>query len=1349
MMGLKEKMYPELMSEKQLAEAFRELEERVGREMSETLRDQKKRVEILETLLESDHTQYRCAILLMLYRKAEKLGPEIRLFALPYLIDLLADDKGTVRNCARECAGRIIALEFEQDPSVWSDSLRKILFVGRGRGGMDAARVRMGNALKGLLDTVCGNVPENCRKAVISTYCNYFKSTKWDSISCVSLLKGIFDMPYKVWGTMQRGNILGFVRYFLKNDTGEIRLAALILLYRWLQEGWKPSRDFADYLVNMLEVVSGEKTESNTEEKGAPALQYLSWKICGILRGESCESAGRGVMDFEDTVLYRENLDSSVPVLIKKINLQMLREKYIENLSAGGSAAESPSPEAPARDVPGVEVSAPENTARKDPAPEVPAGEDAAGKRGGGRTDGGSPDSAFSGYGSHLMVFMRLDQEEALFRKAGDDLLEIMDDLGEHQKREIMIELFKCVELEEDSSHYLPFLIGQCWLHIPTSMQKDLVPKMQRLRNSENAETVEIVMAAACEILGHLSKGDSGDTLPKDRELRQNIRQSMSGMLCQGLYSDRRIVAENTAFTVGYDLFRTLDGTCLPDTGTESGADGIREPVVSIARSVLLYMQAAEKPDPLYRYLTVHEIARYLTEIGQSYADPKRPVAFFAGSFDPFSNSHRAVAKEIAEMGFQVYIGVDDFSWDRNTQPLAVRRKIVLLSIADLAHVRIFPQELVINPENAGDLQRLCSLFPGQKVYLVCGSDRVENGRVYRQAPSVGSVRSFPHIVFMRNEPSLDSSSGNELFGENRYGKDRRQEDYRRGGSGKGDFRGGVRSGNGRDDDDSGDFRSETIGHAEDLSEYLTGEVIYLKLPIYYEHMTSLQIRYNLQEGRSIDDLVTVPVRQYIRRRNLYAAERIYKREIETKRIETRVESAEGQLRVTLIDEYSGETLGELVARACGEQEDPDAGRNGNRSANPGTNRNPQACKRPFRDLEIISLSWLEDADSTQPGMLLDEALLVFQAQGFEVVYAAGHLCDKILFKERGFIRLSGEGDRFCVDLRAPIALIGDAASCVPEIFSDEPSLRKVLQENERDLRLGMAGLYPGNAVLFLNINILNDRIARRISERSGNTDWICVPFGKTMKDLQIPGTVTMALHTERVYAPDLQTYDIREVNGYPDLSVQISHLKSMDRPFLLAEYCFHNGYLLPKIAQALEEQSLREEGMIVGVTSDHGRAIAREDGREVEAVYDIPNMKTRIMESEMIPFYRGNRILWSLAGQRTEEDSRNSRNERLPSTYPLLPYQMPSTLQDAPFQAVYDLSRICLENARRLFSTLETIYENRYFRRLTLERLGEVIEDPGCPETAALSPLSRKQAVSELLTQDIDRLMRFHPGRG
>ena len=40
-------------------------------------------------------------------------------------------------------------------------------------------------------------------------------------------------------------------------------------------------------------------------------------------------------------------------------------------------------------------------------------------------------------------------------------------------------------------------------------------------------------------------------------------------------------------------------------------------------------------------------------------------IAFFPGTFDPFSLSHKAIATEIRDLGYEVYLALDEFSWSK------------------------------------------------------------------------------------------------------------------------------------------------------------------------------------------------------------------------------------------------------------------------------------------------------------------------------------------------------------------------------------------------------------------------------------------------------------------------------------------------------------------------------------------------------------------------------------------------------------------------------------------------------------------------------------------------------------
>ena len=115
----------------------------------------------------------------------------------------------------------------------------------------------------------------------------------------------------------------------------------------------------------------------------------------------------------------------------------------------------------------------------------------------------------------------------------------------------------------------------------------------------------------------------------------------------------------------------------------------------------------------LYRLLVACE----MENVPLNFPEP-RPVAFFPGTFDPFSTGHKEIVRAIRELGFEVYLAIDEFSWSKRTVPKLLRRKIAAISVADQWDVYLFPDDTAVNIAIAEDLAALANLFPGRKLYL-------------------------------------------------------------------------------------------------------------------------------------------------------------------------------------------------------------------------------------------------------------------------------------------------------------------------------------------------------------------------------------------------------------------------------------------------------------------------------------------------------------------------------------------------------------------------------------------------------------------------------------------------------
>ena len=124
----------------------------------------------------------------------------------------------------------------------------------------------------------------------------------------------------------------------------------------------------------------------------------------------------------------------------------------------------------------------------------------------------------------------------------------------------------------------------------------------------------------------------------------------------------------------------------------------------------------------IYRF-----IATYVDEVGQFEFAEYDKVAFFPGSFDPFTLGHKAIATTIRDMGFEVYLALDELSWTKRMLPHALRRNILAMSISSEEGLNLFLDDMQVNLASSDDMRRLRELFAGKDLYIVTGSDAIAN----------------------------------------------------------------------------------------------------------------------------------------------------------------------------------------------------------------------------------------------------------------------------------------------------------------------------------------------------------------------------------------------------------------------------------------------------------------------------------------------------------------------------------------------------------------------------------------------------------------------------------------------
>ena len=1259
--------FPELMTDQEVADSFARLDQEARTILCKLMEEPDAIISLMETLQNEEDWRKIRAGLTVLESCSRLLSPDQIRIVLNYLYVLLPHKNSTVRRMGARTAGFLIASCAQTNPGIWKNYLHRLLFPGNNVS--IPHRRRIGYAIRETLNAIMENLAsaehdqesllpndaptmdaigadEQTRSTrhplipmILSIYSAYFKSTRWSSLTCLYLVTGIQDIACQLWSTQQQYYIFGFIRHFLTQDNEEIRIASLRLLSVWFQQGWKPREDVLFYLSDLQPRRGAVYCENNL-------IRQIRDCLPRELPGFDLNTAQAETIDSTE----EESVHDEASLEAQRKSQPPISELISENLRS---------------ETPWV-IKIMNLRIMKDYFREK---------------------EHIYPYATHLLNVLRLNNQAVVFITAGRHLIQTMHRLSHQHIYEMVQEILKSIELMDDSSNYYPEFLGNAFLHLSTQEQLELLPAFQELSEHNNTEVVNTINETAAVILQLMENASEGREVIQGPE-QQSETNFFAGVIYKAMASYKDNIAREAFFLAGHRLFRF-----------EPASTAQQKYMRHLAKKALIYMTARPRfLSELYNITTLGYINGYLKRNRQSFPreDKSHPIAFFTGAFDPFTKGHKAVARELSEMGFRVYIDAHDFSWFQNTQPYQIRRQIISMSVANLEHVYLFPENHPISLGNTEDLNLLKNLFPGREIYIVVGNDVVETNSAYMEDPEPGSIHSFPHIVFYRDI-------------------------------------------------------SQTHMDRAAIEQLIQNKVLYMNLPSYYDTMSSQDIQKKLEEGMDISGLVDSQVLNYILDRNLYSGDPIYKKVVKTKPIETILDMSDRERKVTILDRRSND-------KECGRvtyhkifltelyEECEDIGLT--------SLLRQKLSGRIVRITEISGqCSETEDMRMT----VLAEMLAIVQEQAYSYVLMLNSPQHRDLLLAQGFLPLEGYGDSFILNLSSPLAVFFDAFSFIKEPYCDAPEVQKVLQRCRQRLQTVLPQLYPGRLVLNLETEVLNYKLSRLVMDNNPVTvkddlegDYIpeellethlshekmCVPFGKILKGVRLPDTVTKELYTEKLYNSRLEGFEIKEFPNYPSLITQIRSIKSFQKPVILVDDIYHKGFRVSKIHELLDEEKVDVSDIIVGVISGKGSDLARENQRNVKAVYNVPNMRAWILESDIYPFVGGDGI------QSRDEEAHYA--SLLPSVNTILPYQVPSFLEGASREAFFKMSRICLENSRDLYLTLEKIYRETCHRALTLRRLSEVFAEPRYPESGASVSMDGDRLVSDLITAEIDRLERY-----
>ena len=1023
-------------------------------------------------------------LLCVLERYLQAMTGPVRTCVLDFVYDMLSHPDGEIRRQAASLAGRLLA---ESEMPVWHAFLRRILFSNVLMS--EHERRWVGFALKNVLRSLLSHTPADRQRPYLRVLTEYYKSTRWDTLTCFFLMDCASSIPYALCNDSQRKMLLGFARYFLLSADRELSCAALIFTDYWLEQGVGEGLNMQPYF-DLFSRISGEDP--------SPGMRMLARQV---LHPSDPVTEEGGSDLFMRLLLANRSLET--PWIIKQVNLRILRRLADSFLTDADHSA------------------------------------------------------ILSQYASGLLNMLQYADHIVNRLQAQEDLKLLIKDLTDPQRFDVAIELIRAIETgDANIFRYVPSSLA----HVYTSLgaeHRGLLKK--RLLDLIDARPARIVTAAVRTGVMILQQ----DTADADDFL---------GMLCCGLAHYDRGISLYTLYLTGHALY---------------GSPSLSLPQKKICHAFLAEKIPCFLPKRTGRYsLLCHTaafngIVDFLDQCGEEDASAAAgsedrsempPVAFFPGSFDPFSLGNRAVAEEIARMGFCVYLCADEFSWSRLLAPLRIRQRIMAMSVADLKNVFLFPEDVQINIADPDDLTVLRKMFDGRKVYLVAGSDVIENASAYRRAPQPGSVHTMPHIVFSRN---LDLSAEAQ----------------------------------------------QTLRHR------LPADSIWLKLPSFYEHMNAAGIRERVFHGKDISDLVAGRVQNYIYAHNLYASSQKSMKKtapyVRPIRVTNGVDAQtdEHWMEVVTVTDPVPYAAGLLPE---GEMPEPD-------KRICGRIRYALADGTAL----IRELTNVDGPHESGALSVMQEMLMHCKMNGITRVMVSRGSAWEGLFSQFGFVPAPDADNMLHVSLARPLVLFSDTGYSIRPAYAGVPQVRENVHRAQMECLRAAAALMPGHAVIRVEAETLAFRLIQLVTEANPPSPdaaaslgaMTIVPIGRLFRNALFPGSVTKDLYVEKAYSDDPAASRITHTAGAAPLQAQVRMIRSLMRPVILVDDIYSLDMSGASICSLFTDENTPVSQFLVGIHTGSASSGEQTVPVPLRAVYSIPDAAMVLEEAQLYPFLGGDSV--------------------------------------------------------------------------------------------------------------------------
>jgi len=925
----------------------------------------------------------------------------------------------------------------------------------------------------------------------------------------------------------------------------------------------------------------------------------------------------------------------------------------------------------------------------------------------------------------HFCNLLKVSSAESVRNHSGKAMLSIFPILERQEKNEACIELIRALEMQDlQFTKYIPEYIGKILIYQEPGEFDEILDDFYYKVKTANVQVAWLILVA----VGHAIESyvSNGYELSNDPAGYNRRMEKMVGILLVGLYSFDRYLSHEALKIIANNIFSSKNLTVGQKYKIYMLVDKkILNMLKNKNESKALYLRNAASLNSIYRF-----IADYEFMYGEIKRGNERKIAFFPGTFDPFSLGHKEIAKAIRDMGYDVYLAVDEFSWSKKTQPNNIRRKIIKVSVAEEPNIYILPEDVQVNLSNDENLKNLSKIFAPKEVSIVVGSDVILNASSYKE-DSKNEILKYDHIIFHRRNQSERSEE-------------------------------------------------EELSMLAIKTKLISGKTDILSLAPQYEDISSTQIRDSIDEEQDISELIDPLAQKFIYRYGLYKKEPMFKRYF-----------ANMTLKTEIIDDCSDQQIRDLI-RSCLDPDIMNEDQILRMADSLAKYENLRAViirdEATDKLLGFTTSNWLRSTEYYSEfkdikisdyvrqnalgrilyinsmcvnkketinniyQILLTETLTIALEKDYtycifkNFIPVDSQKCQKI-FELQGFEYIIAEDPENiiqCVNMAKPIVLNLDLRSMLKEPFRSNKNIKKEIYKTREDLQMALTKLYKGQLVLSFDRSVTYGKLIKKVCDINEVAydikvprqlgENMCVPYGATLNGARVPNTVTKSLHTEKTFTPSLMDFDFREFPNYMDIKNQIKVLSSFNKPVILIDDILHKGHRIKALDPLFREADIQIKQIVVGILSGQGKELMDIQGRKAEYIYFLPNLNNWFNENSLYPFMGGDFVY--------REESADEYI--LPSINFILPYASPGFVKNTNPENIYILSETCIKNSIKIFKTIEAEYQHLNETNFNLKKIGEVFQKPRKPDQGKCVDYDLDIKPSEYLKNDLEKLKRL-----